>query len=53
MSTHNIPFSVKKKTILGLQLFDFSQGMKSKFEAAVVNEPLVFKPLRSTVMTFP
>ena len=42
MSQHNIPFSIKKKIILNLQLLDF----KNEFERAVVNELSVFEPLK-------
>ena len=54
MSTHNIPFSILKKkntlnypkspksTAMGF----FSKGLKNKFETAMVNEPLVFEPLK-------
>ena len=43
-------FNIKKKNfksskiIPNLQLRDFSKGLKSKFETAVVNEPTVFQP---------
>ena len=52
MSTHNIPFSIflkKRKTpysILNLQIWDFSKGLKNELVTAVVNEPSVFKPLK-------
>ena len=32
--------------IPNLQLWDFSKGLKNKFETAVVNEPSVFEPLK-------
>ena len=58
MSTHNIPFSIKKKKkderkkhpkiILNLQLWDSSNEF-NEFEIAVAKEPSVFEPLRSTV----
>ena len=48
MSTHNIPFSIKKEKlsliILSLPLWDFFQGLKNEFETAVVDEPSVFEP---------
>ena len=44
MSTYNIPFSTK--IISNLQLWDFSLGLKNKFETIVVNEPSVFEPLK-------
>ena len=31
---------------LNLQLWDFSKGLKSEFETAMVNEPSVFEPLK-------
>ena len=50
MSIHNKPFSIYKRKsrliILNLQLWDFSKGLKNDFEAAVVNKPSVFEPLR-------
>ena len=50
MGTHNIPFSIwKRKTpkiIRNLQLWDFSKGLKNKFETAMINEPSVFEPLK-------
>ena len=50
MSTHNIPFSnMKKKFILNYPksaAMGFVKGPKNKFETAVVNEPLVFEPLK-------
>ena len=49
MSTHNIPFSKKEKSpliILSLPLWDFSKGPKNEFEAAVVDEPSAFEPLK-------
>ena len=53
MSTHNIPFSIKKiekshSVILNLQPRDFFQGLENEFETAVpvVNEPSVFEPLK-------
>ena len=51
--THNIPFNVKKKMILNypkhinICSYDiFSQGLKNEFSIAMVNEPLVFEPLK-------
>ena len=51
MSTHIIPFQCKTEnnpklshTSDYLQLWDFSQGFKTEFETAVVNEPSVFEP---------
>ena len=35
-----------------LQLWDFSQGLKNEFEIAVVNEPLVFEPLKFYCICF-
>ena len=51
MSTHNIPFfNMKKKNIPKLSQICsygiFSNGLKNEFETAVVNEPLVFEPLK-------
>ena len=51
MSTHNIPFSIKKKKItLNYSKFAamgfFSKELKNEFETAVVNEPSVFEPLK-------
>ena len=34
------------QTILNLQLWDFSKGLKNEFETAVVNEPSGFEPLK-------
>ena len=43
-------FNIKKgkspKIIPNLQLGDFSQGLKNKFETAVVNQPSVFEQLK-------
>ena len=43
-------FSIIKKrspySILNLQLWDFSTGLKNEFEITVVNEPSVFEPLK-------
>ena len=39
-------FNIKKKIIPNLQLWDFSHGLKNKFETAVVNAPSVFEPLK-------
>ena len=51
MSIHNIPFfSMKKEKHPKLsQIFSygiFSEGLKNKFERAVVNEPSVFELLK-------
>ena len=50
MSTHNIPFSIKRRKITlnypKLPLGEFSKGLKNEFETAVVDEPAVFKPLK-------
>ena len=50
ISIYNIPFSIPKKKIslnyLNLQVWDFSKGRKNEFETAMVNEPLVFEPLK-------
>ena len=54
MSTHNIPFSKKKKkkkmkitlNYSKYELWDFSKELKNKFEPTVVNEPSVFDPLK-------
>ena len=51
MSTHNISFSIQRTEnsaliILNLPLWDFSKGLKNKFETAVVDEPSVFEPLK-------
>ena len=48
MSTHNIPFSKENHPILS-QICSYgilSMGLKNEFEAAVVNEPSVFEPLK-------
>ena len=42
-------FNIKRKPpsiILNLQVWNFSKGLKNKFETAVVNEPSVFQPLK-------
>ena len=43
-------FNIKKKITLNYPKFAakgiFSQGLKNKFETAVVNEPSVFEPLK-------
>ena len=50
MNTHNIPFSIKMKIILNYPKFAaigfFFKGLKNEFEIAMVNEPLVLKPLK-------
>ena len=49
MSTHNIPFSIQKKTLnypKSAAKGSFSKGLKSEFEIAMVNEPSVFEPLK-------
>ena len=42
-----ISFSIKMNLILGLQLFNFSKGLKD-VETAVVNEPSMFEPKTDT-----
>ena len=50
MSTHNIPFSLQKRN--HTKLFQISshgifyKRLKNEFAIAVVNEPLVFEPLK-------
>ena len=43
-------FYIKRKksslTILSVLLWNFSKGLKNEFEAAVVDEPSVFEPLK-------
>ena len=42
-------FNMETKTpkiIRNLQLWDFSKGLKNKFETAMINEPSVFEPLK-------
>ena len=51
MSKHNIPFSILKKEkspsiSLSLPLWDFSKGLKNKFQTAVVDGPSVFELLK-------
>ena len=50
MSTHNIPFQYKKgnysKLSKDCSYEIFSKGPKQEFEAAVVNKPSVFQPLK-------
>ena len=50
MSTHNVPFQYMKENQLKLSqicsCWIFSKGLKDEFEAAVVNEPSVFEPLK-------
>ena len=50
MSTHNVPFSLKKENHPKLSHFCsyrlLFKGLKNKFETAMVNEPSVFKPLK-------
>ena len=48
MSTHNLPFSIKKSSliILSLPLWDFSKGLKNEFEIPVVDDPSVFESLK-------
>ena len=51
MSTHNIPLSIYNMKITlnyskSAAIWDFSNGLKSEFETAVVNEPPVFEPLK-------
>ena len=45
-----ISFSIKMNFILGLQLFDFSKGLKN-VETAVVNESSVFEPIKAKTDT--
>ena len=49
--------NIKKKTPLiipNLLLWDFSQGLKNGFKAAIVKEPSVFEPLKVYCMlTYP
>ena len=47
--TQHIIFNIKKKNspfILNLPLWEFSKGLKNKFETAVVNESEVLEPLK-------
>ena len=51
MSAHNIPFLLykKEKQPIPSQISSygiFSKGLKKEFETTVVNEPLVFEPLK-------
>ena len=50
MSSHNIPFSIKKENDPKLsQMYSyviFSKGLKNEFETAVVNESSVLEPLK-------
>ena len=50
MSTHHIPFSIKKENHPKLSQIcsygSFSKVLKNEFETAVVNEPSVFEPLK-------
>ena len=50
MSTHNIPFSIKRENQPKLsQIYSyvvFSKGLKDEFDTAVVNDPSVFEPLK-------
>ena len=55
MNTNNIPFAIYKKKITlnypkSATMSFFSKGLKHEVETAVVNEPLVFEPLKSTVL---
>ena len=52
MCTHNIPFSIKMKIILSLQLFDFFKGLKND-ETAIINEPSVLEPRKFCCNYFP
>ena len=48
MSTHNLPFSTSKEVTHNYSksaVWNFSKGLKTEFEMAVVNEPSVFEPL--------
>ena len=52
MSTHNIPFSISKRKISNLQLWDYFRGTQAQVRNShgkPVNEPSVFEPLKSTV----
>ena len=47
--THYTIFNIKKKITLNYPrsaAVDFPKGLKNEFETAMVNEPLVFEPLR-------
>ena len=48
MSTHSIPFSIKKRKITlnypKSAAMGFFKGLKNEFETAVVDEPSVFEP---------
>ena len=48
MSTRYTVFSLKKNhsIVPNLQVWDFYQGKQNEFQAAVINEPSVFKPLK-------
>ena len=50
MSTHIIPFSIKKENHTQLSQICrqgiISKRLKKEFETAVVNEPSVFEPLK-------
>ena len=52
ISTHNIPFSIKKKKENPPRWFQicshrmFSKGLKNEFETVVVNRSSVFEPLK-------
>ena len=50
MTTHNIPFQCIKENHSKLsQIFRygiFSKGLKNEFEAALVNGPSVFEPMK-------
>ena len=50
MSTHKIPFSIKKKKITlnypKSAALGFFQGTQDEFETALVNEQSLFKPLK-------
>ena len=45
-----ISFSIKMNFILGLQLIDYSKGLKN-VETAVVNEPSMFDPKKAKTDT--
>ena len=55
MSTHNVPFSIIRKKIClnyrkAAAMGFFPKGLMNEFEAAVVNEPSVFEPLKVDCM---
>ena len=50
MSTHNISLSIKKEnhtnTKMSAAVRYFCVGLENEFEIAVVNEPLLFEPVK-------